>query len=174
MMPVVHENKFALMPGTAGIDRTSSGESGADRTPASPAGELASVLRSLSLKGVDVSRQSPLRLAGGITVDVVVSGPRGMFGVICDAIDSTRIRRRPGDLAGTGLTRVYCVSALESLMNPVGIAQQITGHEPGSFRCSFSSASRRRTRVERIGCDDQASDHPRGRGDDVSSGWRAA
>lgn len=115
------------------------GDAGHNALPAAdllPADELAMVLRSICFHGVAVSVESSRRLPSGVTIDLQVVGPRGAFGIICDALDARKIRQRPEILAQTSMDRIYCVSALDSMVNPWGIARSLARTEPGYFRRS--------------------------------------
>ena len=106
-----------------------------------PSDELARTLRGLCRRGTSISSRTPQRSSAGVTIDLAVAGPHGTFGIVCDAMDAARLRSRPGCLGELGLDRVYCVSALDSLLDPAGVARAITKSEPGYFRRTRSGSA---------------------------------
>ncbi len=121
-----------------------------------PVAELAEILRRLCRRGTRLLVEAPQRLARRVTIDLLVTGPRGTLGIVCDAMDAATIRSCPDSLLDSNLDRVYCVSALDSLVNPEGVARLLASIEPEYFRRSDARAAGRFTPVEMIRVDTPA------------------
>jgi hypothetical protein len=115
--------------------------------------ELAETLRLLCCRGAWLTVQGPQRLSWGVTIDLSVTGPTGTFGIVCDTMDAARIRSRPEALLEANLDRVYCVSGLDSLLNPEGVARSLSTFEPGYFQRSRVRAAGPFTPIEMIRAD---------------------
>ena len=129
------------------------GQTGAGPNPdpavhALPGSELATTLRSVCCHGVVIAAGTPQRLPGGATIDLEVVGPRGTIGIVCDALDASKLRSRPEMLSDASVDRVYCVSALDSMDDPRGVAEALATAEPGYFRRSRRSV--RTVDVEKV------------------------
>ncbi len=148
-MRTIGDGQATRTPGIGG-----SGPAETELVPAvRPADELAEILRALALRGTTVHEGTTCP-DGNVRVDLVVSGRRGRFGIVCDALDSEAVRRRPSLLGAAGLDNVYCVSALDCVLDPEGIARALRRHEAGFFRRPRALAPGAPPRIERVRSDD--------------------
>ncbi len=142
-------NKLSTDPALA-IGLAPDEEERVPHTGGMAAGELAARLKTQCRRGVRVFAYQPKRLTTGVTIDLCVDGPDGSFGILCDAMDMAKVLSRPDCLADSSLDRVYCVSALDSLVDPAEVAESLARSEPGFFRRLNLRSRRRSSPVETV------------------------
>ena len=130
-------------PEASVIDQRTEDANGETSAYLRPEAELATVLRSLRKPGVRITAGSGPGRRSGITIDLSVTSSRGTIGIVCDALDSARIRQHPALLRATAVDRVYCVSALTAMLDPHGVASALSVREPAFFRRSAGLSGRR-------------------------------